>query len=171
MPSELKPRKSTDIPARKTKSLYPSPFAHQVEGREKRKLGDFFGLKNFGVNLTTLAPGAASALLHEHTVQDEFVYILEGEPTLVTEEGESPLSPNMCIGFPAKGGAHQLVNRSNAPVIYLEIGDRLPGDQADYPRDDLAAVNQDGKWMFTHKDGSPYPASPPEAVDDSKEQP
>ena len=85
--------------------------------REKRPLGDLFGLKNFGVNLTRLAPGGESALLHRHSKQDEFVYILDGEPTLVTDGEEVTLSPGMCAGFPAQGLAHQLVNRTDRTVV------------------------------------------------------
>lgn len=138
-------------------SNYPEPFAGRVAGRIKRPLGDLFGLKNFGVNLTTLTPGAASALLHRHSRQDEFIYILEGHPTLVTEGGETALRPGMCAGFPAAGNAHHLVNRTASDVLYLEIGDRTPGDEASYPGDDLkAALDDNGTWVFTHKDGRPY---------------
>lgn len=138
-------------------SNYPAPFAARVAGREKRPLGDVFGLNNFGVNLTRLAPGTESALLHRHTRQDEFIYILDGEPVLVTDEGEIALAPGMCAGFPAGGRAHQLVNRSAREVVYLEIGDRTPGDEGSYPQDDLQAkLGADGKWAFTHKNGSPY---------------
>lgn len=136
---------------------YPEPFASRVGGRTKRPLGDVFGLKNFGVNLTRLVPGGESALFHRHSRQDEFIYILEGTPTLVTDTAESLLHPGDCAGFPAGGTAHQLVNRSGADVVYLEIGDRTPGDTGEYPRDDLrAAQNPDGSWRFEHKDGTPY---------------
>jgi uncharacterized cupin superfamily protein len=124
--------------------------------RQKRVLGDAFGLSNFGVNLTRLSPGGESALLHRHSKQDEFIYVVEGEPTLVTEEGEVTLSPGMCAGFPAGGMAHQLVNRTERDAVYLEVGDRTAGDEAFYPRDDLQAALVDGRWMFTHKDGRPY---------------
>lgn len=146
--AEVKPRAKV--------SNYPPPFAQRVEGRSKRQLGEVFGLKAFGVNLTTLAPGAMSALLHRHTVQDEFVYVLEGDLVLVTDQGEVKISAGMCAGFPARGVAHQLVNRGDRPASYLEIGDRTPGDSADYPSDDLVAVWQTGAWSFTHKDGTPY---------------
>ena len=128
-----------------------------MAGRTKRLLGDVFGLRNFGVNLTRLAPGAQSALLHRHSRQDEFVFILEGEPTLVTDRGEVRLAPGRCAGFPAGGPAHHLVNRSERDVLYLEIGDRTAGDDAVYPDDDLKALlSPDGRWAFTHKDGTPY---------------
>ena len=146
-----------DVAPRTKPSNYPEPFASRVAGREKRQLGDVFGLRNFGVNLTRLPPGCQSALLHRHSRQDEFIYILEGRPTLVTDVGEIELAPGMCAGFPAMGVAHQLVNRSDAPVVYLEIGDRTAGDEGAYPADDLKAVmGPDGKWQFTHKDGRPY---------------
>ena len=138
-------------------SNYPEPFASRMQKRVKRQLGDHFGLKAFGVNLTELLPGGESALLHRHTTQDELVYILEGHPTLVTDQGEEELAPGMCAGFPAAGVAHQLVNRTTEPVRYLEIGDRRPDDAATYPNDDLAAaMGPDGKWLFKRKDGSAY---------------
>ncbi len=125
--------------------------------REKHPLGDLFGLKNFGVNLTRLKPGGESALLHRHSKQDEFVYILEGNPTLVTDRGDVALAPGMCAGFAAGGIAHQLVNRTDSDVVYLEIGDRAAGDDGAYPADDLRAVlGADGKSQFSHKDGRPY---------------
>jgi uncharacterized cupin superfamily protein len=145
------------VPARTKPSNYPGPFAARMAGREKRPLGDLFGLRNFGVNLTRLAPGAVSALRHRHSKQDEFIYVLEGEPTLVTDAGEERLRPGMCAGFPAGGTAHHLLNRTTSDVLYLELGDRTPGDEADYPDDDLrAAMKSDGSWDFAHKDGTPW---------------
>ena len=148
---------AAESPPRTKPSNYPEPFFTRMARREKRPLGDRFGLTNFGVNLTRLAPGGESALLHRHSRQDEFVYILEGKPTLVTDEGEAVLAPGMVAGFPAGGRAHHLVNRTAIDVVYLEIGDRTPGDEGSYPADDLAAVlGHDGKWVFTHRDGTPY---------------
>lgn len=145
---------ATSAPLRSKPSNYPEPFFGRMSKREKRPLGDLFGIKNFGVNLTTLHPGGESALLHRHSKQDEFIYILQGNPTLVTDQGEVTLSPGMCAGFPARGLAHQLVNRTNSNVTYLEIGDRTPGDEGSYPVDDIkAALGPDGKW---HKDGRKY---------------
>lgn len=138
-------------------SNYPEPFASRMLGREKRSLGDLFSLTNFGVNLTHLLPGAVSALRHAHSVQDEFIYILQGRPILITDAGETELFPGMCAGFKAgTGNAHQLLNRTTEEVIYLEVGDRNLGDTAIYPDDDLQAVFVEGKWQFTYKDGSPY---------------
>lgn len=148
---------ASDAPTRMKPSSYPEPFATRMSGRIKSPLGDLFGLENFGVNQTRLTPGGESALLHRHTKQDEFIYILEGHPTLVTDEGEVDMKPGMCAGFPAAGIAHQLVNRSDDDVVYLEIGDRTKGDEGSYPNDDLKAVmDSDGKWVFLHKDGKPY---------------
>ncbi|MCK6396738.1 cupin domain-containing protein, partial [Zoogloea sp.] len=116
-----------------------------------------FGLTNFGVNLTRLAPGAVSALRHAHTRQDEFILVLEGNPTLVTDAGETRLAPGMCAGFKAgTGDAHQLRNDGADEVVYLEVGDRTPGDSASYPDEDLQAVMGEGGWRFLHKDGRPY---------------
>jgi len=156
MPGSLAITAAT-APPRARPSNYPEPFLSRMAKREKRPLGDLFGLKSFGVNLTRLSPGGESALLHQHSRQDEFVYILEGEPTLVTDTGEVILAPGMCAGFPARGVAHQLVNRTEKDVVYLEIGDRADGDMVSYPNDDLQAVlGVDGKWKFAHKDGRSY---------------
>ncbi|MGE5641072.1 MAG: cupin domain-containing protein [Clostridia bacterium] len=149
--------RASDVPPRKKSSNYPEPFFSRMAKREKRQLGDVFGLKSFGVNLTRLAPGGESALRHWHTKQDEFVYIVSGRPTLVTDAGDTELSPGMVAGF--KGGeanGHHLVNRTREDVVYLEVGDRTPGDEGRYPDDDLTAAVVDGQWRFTRKDGTPY---------------
>lgn len=149
--------KAEDAPARTRPSNYPEPFASRMAGRTKHPLGALFGLENFGVNLTRLAPGAVSALRHAHSRQDEFVYILEGRPTLYTDQGPTTLAPGMCAGFRAgSGDAHHLINETNEDVAYLEIGDRTPGDSASYPDDDIQASLVDGQWRFLHKDGTPY---------------
>ena len=148
---------ATQVPPRSKPSNYPEPFASPMLGREKRQLGDVFGLTNFGVNLTRLAPHASSALRHAHTRQDEFIYILQGHPTLHTDEGHTPLAPDMCAGFKAgTGNAHRLINETEEEVLYLEVGDRVLGDAASYPDDDLKALVVDEKWEFRHKDGTPY---------------
>lgn len=153
-----KPIGAEAIEARKGQTIYPAPFDAVVAGRTRKKLGDVFGLTNFGINLTRLEPGSASALFHYHTIQDEFIYVLEGRPTVIFGDEEHELSPGECMGFKAGTGiAHQLVNRSNADVVYLEIGDRLPGDDGDYPNDDLRfRFGPDGEIILAHKDGTPY---------------
>jgi uncharacterized cupin superfamily protein len=157
MSSNKKGLRALDVPVRQQKSIYPPQFAKRVEGRDKRKLGDHFGLKNFGVNFTTMLPGSNSALMHRHSKQDEFIYVLEGEATLITDEFEQTLRAGDCVGFPAGGVAHQLVNRSEKILVYLEIGDRTVGDSVEYPNDDLKAVmGSDGQWILTRKDGTPY---------------
>ena len=146
-----------ETPLRVKPSNYPEPFASQMAGRKKRVLGEVFGLTNFGVNLTHLAPGALSALRHAHSRQDEFVYILQGSPTLHTDEGRTLLGPGMCAGFKAgTGNGHHLINETSEDVLYLEVGDRSAGDEASYPDDDLKALLVAGKWDFVHKDGVFY---------------
>lgn len=146
-----------EAPLRMKPSNYPEPFASMMSGRAKRPLGDLFGLSNFGVNLTTLQPGGVSALRHAHSKQDEFIFILSGTPTLYTDEGRTQLRPGMCAGFKAgTGNAHRLVNESGEAAVYLEVGDRTPGDEASYPDDDITARLIDGAWKFFHKDGSEY---------------
>jgi uncharacterized cupin superfamily protein len=149
-----------DAPARAKASNYPEPFTSRMDGRLKRPLGDLFRLTRFGVNLTRLAPHAVSSLRHAHTQQDEFVYVLQGSPTLHTDEGFTQLQPGMCAGFKAgTGNAHCLINQTAQEVVYLEIGDRTPGDEGSYPDDDLKAALVGGKWRFVHKDGTPYASS------------
>jgi uncharacterized cupin superfamily protein len=149
--------RAADVPPQARRTNYPEPFAARVAGRDKRRLGEAFGLVNFGVNLTRLAPGAVSALRHCHTRQDELVYILEGEPVLVTDAGETRMKPGDCAGFKAgTGDAHHLVNRGTGDVVYLEIGDRSGGDSVVYPDDDLHLAEAEGRLRFRHKDGRPY---------------
>jgi uncharacterized cupin superfamily protein len=142
-----------------TSPPFPAEMVGKVAaGRDKRPLGDLFGLTNFGVNLTTLAPGGQSALRHAHGKQDEFVYMLEGEAVLITDAGETVLKAGMCAGFKAgTGDAHHIVNRSKKDVVFLEVGDRSAGDAVNYPDDDVMAVyGPDGKWKYSRKDGTPY---------------
>ncbi len=149
--------KASEAPARVKQTNYPEPFASRMAGRLKRPLGDQFGLSNFGVNLTRLASNAVSALRHAHTKQDEFVYILQGHPTLHTDAGRTELSPGMCAGFKAgTGNGHCLKNETDEEVVYLEVGDRTLGDEGSYPDDDLKALLIGGKWRFVRKNGSPY---------------
>lgn len=149
---------ANNAPLRTKASNYPAPFAARMVGREKRPLGDPFGLTNFGVNLTRLPPGCASSLRHWHSKQDEFIYVLAGTPSLITDAGETQLLPGMCAGFKASvEDGHHMINRSGEDVVYLEIGDRTPGDRAEYADDDLRAVlREDGTWQFQRKDGTPY---------------
>jgi uncharacterized cupin superfamily protein len=146
-----------EAPPRAKVTNYPEPFAARVNGRLKRPLGDLFGLRNFGVNLTRLAPCAVSSLHHRHSRQDEFIYVLEGEATLFTDQGQTTLRPGMVAGFAANGTAHHLENNSDRDCVFLEIGDRSQGDMVSYPADDIQAVmGSNGRWRFAHKDGTPY---------------
>lgn len=151
------PIEATALETKKGQSVYPVPFAQQVLGRSKKKLGDFFGLTNFGVNLTHLEPGSVSALFHTHAVQDEFIYILTGTPTLIYGDNEFQMKPGECMGFKAGSGVgHQLVNHSQGVVSYIEVGDRSPNEYVEYPNDDIEAKTKEGAWVFTHKNGEPY---------------
>lgn len=154
----IKPIAAMAIVARKAGSIYPAPFAGLMQGRKKRQLGDYFGLSRFGVNLTELLPGGMSALKHCHQVQDEFIYIISGAPTLVLGDDEYLLQPGDCVGLAAGTGlGHHLLNHSREVAVYLEVGDRSAGDQVDYPDDDLRALSlAGGGWQFLHKDGKPY---------------
>lgn len=148
---------AADAAQRTKPSNYPEPFASLMSGRTKRPLGDVFGIQNFGVNLTRLPPGTISALHHCHSRQDEFIYVLEGEPTLLTDAGETQLRPGMVAGFAAGATPHHLQNRTEHDCVILEVGDRASDDVVSYPDDDIeAAIQADGKWQFIHKDGSPY---------------
>jgi uncharacterized cupin superfamily protein len=139
------------------RSGYPEPYRSRMGDRAKRRLGDACGLTRFGVNLVTLAPGGQSALRHWHTLEDEFVYVLEGELVLVTNDGEQVLTAGDCAGYPAgKRDAHHFINRSRAPARYLEIGNRAEGDTAFYPDDDLMFIEEVDGVVYAHKDGRRY---------------
>jgi len=136
---------------------YPPPHDKLVAGRSRKRLGASAGLTQFGVNLTTLKPGSASALRHWHDNEDEFVYVLEGELTLVENEGEMVLKPGDAAGFKAgvANGRH-LVNRSGSDAVYLEIGSRAARERAHYPDIDLAVVKDETGVRYTRKDGTPF---------------
>ncbi len=147
----------SQVPQR-TGTNYPDEFKSVVAGRSRQRLGDAVGLTRFGVNLVTLAPGSCSALRHWHQTQDEFIYVLAGELTLITDAGEQPLTPGLVAGFPAgDANGHHLVNRSQAIAQYLEIGDRTLDEVVTYPDVDLKAIATPDGWCFMHKDGTPYP--------------
>jgi len=138
-------------------SGYPEPFKSRMGDRIKRRLGQACGLTKLGVNLVTLGPGGQSALRHWHTLEDEFVYVLEGEVVLVTNSGEQTLSAGMCAGYPAgKPDAHHFINRSQRPAKYLEMGQRPEGDLAFYPDDDLMLMPTPDGDISVHKDGRKY---------------
>ena len=140
-----------------TGSGYPEPFKSRVSTRRKQRLGDALGLKSFGVNLTTIPPGAMSALRHWHSHEDEFIYMVSGELVLVTNDGEQRLTPGMCAGFPAgKPDGHYLLNRTDHDAVYLEVGDRRPEDCVTYPDDDIFGQATPKGRRFTRKDGTPY---------------
>lgn len=143
-------------------SSYPPPFDAPCAGREKHALGDAFGLTDYGVNQVTLPPGTASSQRHWHSAEDEFVYILVGNPTLVTDSGRTPLQPGMCAGFPAgSGDGHHLLNETDEAVSYLEVGSRRPGDDVEYSDIDMRIRGRSsGRGTgrgYEHKDGTPYP--------------
>ena len=138
-------------------SGYPEPFRSRMGDRAKRRLGAACGLTNLGVNLVTLGPDGQSALRHWHTLEDEFVYVLEGELVLVTNVGEQTLTAGMCAGYPAgKPDGHHFINRSSRPAKYLEIGQRPEGDIAFYPDDDLMLIPTENGEISAHKDGRRY---------------
>lgn len=148
-----------DIEPKGPAANFPIDLVARLGTREKRPLGDLFRLTRFGVNLTQLGPGAASAFLHVHSHQDEFVYVLQGTPTLRTEQAEMVLKPSMCAGFAAGGPAHHLVNETSELVLVLEIGDRSRGDFVRYPDEDLVSVmDEDGTRQFMRRDGSSFDA-------------
>jgi len=146
----------SSVPARKG-SVYRHPYREQLAGRAKRALGDALGLTHFGVNLVELGPGDWSSPRHWHSHEDEFVYVLEGELTLVTGAGEQRLTAGMAAGFPAGvADGHHLVNRSQTPALYLEVGDRSLDDVAQYTDIDLVGRNGPEGRRFTNRKGEPY---------------
>jgi uncharacterized cupin superfamily protein len=140
-----------------TRTGYPAPYDKVVVGRERKRLGNAAGLDQFGVNLTTLKPGASSALRHWHEYEDEFVYVLEGELVLFEDDGEAPLKAGDAAGFKANSGnGHHLVNKSDRNAVYLEVGTRSKLERVAYPEADLLVVRDDKGFRYTHKSGDPY---------------
>jgi uncharacterized cupin superfamily protein len=140
-----------------SRTNYPPPFDRVVFGRERQRLGVAAGLTQFGVNLTTLKPGAASSLRHCHEQEDEFVYILEGELILIEDEGETVLGPGDAAGFKAdSGNGHQLINRTARDAVYLEIGTRSQHERVDYADVDMLMIRDDKGARYAHKNGDPY---------------
>jgi uncharacterized cupin superfamily protein len=140
------------------RSGYPEPYRSRVLPREKRRVGDALGLTRIGINHTTLSPGKESSMRHWHTLEDEFVYVLEGEVVLRTGAGEQLLSAGMCAGFPAgSDDGHQLINRSSRPAVYLEVSNRDAADSAHYsdPDVDLRWNAPEARGKFTRRDGRP----------------
>jgi uncharacterized cupin superfamily protein len=153
------PKIDIDKIAPDTRTGYPAEFKAAVNGRSRKRLGQAAGLDQFGVNLSTLKPGAASSLKHWHQHEDELVYVLEGEVVLVEDGGEIVLKPGDAAGW--KAGApngHCLVNRSQRDAIFLEIGSRRAVETANYPDLDLVLVRNETGARFTKKNGEPYPA-------------
>jgi uncharacterized cupin superfamily protein len=143
-------------------STYPLEFREGQRKRYNRRLGDFGGLKNYGVNFVRVVPGGQSSARHAHSKQDEFVYVVEGELVLVTDAGRETVGPGTCIAFPAgTGDGHHLLNLTDRDAAFLVVGDRTPGDEVTYPDIDLRlGMGADGKRGFLHKDGTPYPPTP-----------
>jgi uncharacterized cupin superfamily protein len=136
-------------------SGYPKPFDAPCADRIRQRLGDAGGLQDFGINLMHLPPGNWSSQRHWHSHEDEFVYVLEGELTLVEDDGETLLRAGDCAAFPkGTGNGHHMINKSGALAVYLEIGSRVPADVATCSDVDIMSANSDGR--FVHKDGSPY---------------
>ena len=147
----------TTVPARQG-SGYPKPFDAPCSARTRRRLGEAGGLRDFGVNLMTLPPGGWSSQRHWHSDEDEFVYLLEGEVTLVEDGGETLMRAGDCAAFPkGTGNGHHLINRSSATAVYLEVGSRHPNDVTTCSDIDMMSSNADGR--FVHKDGTPFSGS------------
>jgi uncharacterized cupin superfamily protein len=139
------------------RSTYPEPLNRVVVGRSRKRLGNAAGLDQFGVNLTTLKPGAASALRHWHEMEDELVYILKGEVVLIEDDGEIVLKAGDAAGFKANvPNGHHLVNKSANDAVLLEIGTRSKHERAEYPDVDLRVIRDDAGGRYTHKDDKPY---------------
>lgn len=136
---------------------YPPPLNKAVEGRSRKRLARAAGLTQYGVNLTTLRPGAASSQRHWHENEDEFVYVLRGEVTLCEDGGETVLRPGDAAAWKAGvANGHCLINRSGADATYLEIGTRAPTERAHYPDVDLKVVRDASGFRYTRKNGEPY---------------
>ena len=145
------------VPA-KSGTFYPAEFQAECKGRHKQALGDVVGLTQFGVNITRIEPGQASALRHWHENEDEFIYVLEGELVLAENDGETVLKAGEAAGFKAGSGiAHRLINRSSRDAVYFEVGTRAKSERVHYPDVDLVMERDDANRRYRHRNGEPYP--------------
>jgi uncharacterized cupin superfamily protein len=141
----------------KTGSIYPEPYAAQMQGRSSLRLGEAGGLTQFGANLVILAPGARSSLRHWHRNEDEFVMVTEGECVLVQDAGETLMLPGDCAAFPAGDpDGHCFINRSGAEARFLVVGTKAPSEVATYSDVDMVVAMEGGSARFTYKDGTPW---------------
>jgi uncharacterized cupin superfamily protein len=141
-----------------TSTNYPEPYRKVVAGRSRKRLGNAIGLDQFGVNICTLKPGAASSLRHAHEREDELVYMLEGEVVMVEDHGETVLRPGDAAGWKANSGIHHhLINRSDRNAVFLEVGTRAQHERATYTDADLIVVRDANGSRALHKSGEPYP--------------
>jgi uncharacterized cupin superfamily protein len=141
----------------KSGTFYPAQFQAECRGRHKQALGDVAGLTQFGVNITRISPGAASALRHWHEQEDEFIYMLEGELVLVENDGEVVLKPGDAAGFKAgSGNAHRLINRGSRDAVYFEVGTRAKSERVYYPDVDLVMEHDEKGRRYLHRSGEPY---------------
>lgn len=150
------PSRISDVTAIKPKigSPYPTPFFEPCTARERQALGDSVGLTQFGVNRLTLPPGCWSSQRHWHSLEDEFVMLLEGEVTLVTDDGQTVLTPGMFAGFPAdERNGHHFINKGDVSAVLIEVGDRQERDVVHYA--DIDMVKRDSEYF--RRDGTLYP--------------
>ncbi len=137
-------------------SHYPPPYNAPCLARTRKRLGEAEGLTEFGVNLLTLPPGAWSSQRHWHSHEDEFVWVVDGEVTLVTDAGEETLAAGDCAAFKAGvADGHHLINRSSRDAKVLEVGNRRDArDRCVYSDADMIA--EPGDDHYRHRDGQPY---------------
>ena len=140
-----------------TATGYPPPYNKAVEGRSRKRLARAAGLSQFGVNLCTLEPGAASSQRHWHEHEDELVYVLEGEVVLCEDGGETVLKAGDVAAWKAGvANGHCLVNRSSRDAVFIEVGSRAPSERAHYSEIDMIAMRDAGGFSYTRKNGEPY---------------
>lgn len=149
-------KRALEVPERRGSS-YPSPFDEPCTERSNRSLGDEFGLRDFGVQLTILEPGAWSSQRHWHSAEDEFIYVLEGRPTLVMDEGETVMGPGDIAGFKAGvANGHHIVNQSDSVAKLLVVGSRKRDDDAFYSDIDMRILKRHRGGTYTRTNGDPY---------------
>jgi uncharacterized cupin superfamily protein len=142
----------------KSGTFYPAEFQAECAGRHKQAIGDAVGLTQFGVNITRVKPGSATALRHWHEQEDEFIYVLEGELVLAENGGEVTLKPGDAAGFKSgSGNAHRLINRTDRDAVYFEVGTRAKSERVHYPDVDLVMERDEKGRRYLHRDGKPYP--------------
>ncbi|MTH77228.1 cupin domain-containing protein [Paracoccus aestuariivivens] len=142
------------VPEVHATSSYPEPYNLGSGNLSYRHISEAGGLSQYGVALETLHPGGQSSQMHWEEHEDEFLYMLSGELTVIEDGNATIIGPgDACCWKAGEPVAHCLKNHTDQPATYLIVGSRNPDNICHYPGLDMLATPEG----YTHLDGTPYP--------------